>query len=344
MTLTKTAADGTTTTTPVKSIADWYGSVTDAQTGTAYAYDSTDEPTTLSTYTLSGNFDKNYKIAQYAGDGTSTNPGNAKALTVSNPSHGGPVTPSMPTDVPDISEMNAAKRFVPDTHAYNYASHDELQSVTRSGKAGLEYASGGINVTGETATTPDVNVTSSDLSAIGVQGAGSVVNLSGGNATEVSASRVDLTGGDTFTITGDTQVKEGAASIETTGAQTKDGSAAIESTGAQTREGTAAVETTDLQSTTDSSWLFGDEAPASERQSETSSSEDDGTSLFANAYDDDEATARSAISVKTADDVDDADDAETKDDDERKDAESSDASDESSIGIESEGSAVNVAS
>ncbi|MDY6268896.1 MAG: filamentous hemagglutinin N-terminal domain-containing protein [Selenomonadaceae bacterium] len=344
MTLTKTAADGTTTTTPVKSIADWYGSVTDAQTGTAYAYDSTDEPTTLSTYTLSGNFDKNYKIAQYAGDGTSTNPGNAKALTVSNPSHGGPVTPSMPTDVPDISEMNAAKRFVPDTHAYNYASHDELQSVTRSGKAGLEYASGGINVTGETTTSSDVNVTSSDLSAIGVQGAGSVVNLSGGNATEVSASRVDLTGGDTFTITGDTQVKEGAASIETTGAQTKDGSAAIESTGAQTREGTAAVETTDLQSTTDSSWLFGDEAPASERQSETSSSEDDGTSLFANAYDDDEATARSAISVKTADDVDDADDAETKDDDERKDAESSDASDESSIGIESEGSAVNVAS
>lgn len=344
MTLTKTAADGTTTTTPVKSIADWYGSVTDAQTGTAYAYDSTDEPTTLSTYTLSGNFDKNYKIAQYAGDGTSTNPGNAKALTVSNPSHGGPVTPSMPTDVPDISEMNAAKRFVPDTHAYNYASHDELQSVTRSGKAGLEYASGGINVTGETTTSSDVNVTSSDLSAIGVQGAGSVVNLSGGNATEVSASRVDLTGGDTFTITGDTQVKEGAASIETTGAQTKDGSAAIESTGAQTREGTAAVETTDLQSTTDSSWLFGDEAPASERQSETSSSEDDGTSLFANAYDDDEATARSSISVKTADDVDDADDAETKDDDERKDAESSDASDESSIGIESEGSTVNVAS
>lgn len=344
MTLTKTAADGTTTTTPVKSIADWYGSVTDAQTGTAYAYDSTDEPTTLSTYTLSGNFDKNYKIAQYAGDGTSTNPGNAKALTVSNPSHGGPVTPSMPTDVPDISEMNAAKRFVPDTHAYNYASHDELQSVTRSGKAGLEYASGGINVTGETTSSSDVNVTSSDLSAIGVQGAGSVVNLSGGNATEVSASRVDLTGGDTFTITGDTQVKEGAASIETTGAQTKDGSAAIESTGAQTREGTAAVETTDLQSTTDSSWLFGDEAPASERQSETSSSEDDGTSLFANAYDDDEATARSAISVKTADDVDDADDTETKDDDASKDAESSDASDESSIGIESEGSAVNVAS
>lgn len=344
MTLTKTAADGTTTTTPVKSIADWYGSVTDAQTGTAYAYDSTDEPTTLSTYTLSGNFDKNYKIAQYAGDGTSTNPGNAKALTVSNPSHGGPVTPSMPTDVPDISEMNAAKQFVPDTHAYNYASHDELQSVTRSGKAGLEYASGGINVTGETATTPDVNVTSSDLSAIGVQGAGSVVNLSGGDVAEVSASRVDLTGGDSFTITGDTQVKEGTAAIETTGAQTQDGSAAIESTGAQTREGTAAVETTDLQSTTDSSWLFGDEAPASERQSETSSSEDDGTSLFANAYDDDEATARSAISVKTADDVDDADDAETKDDDERKDAESSDASDESSIGIESEGSTVNVAS
>ena len=263
----------------------------------------------------------------------------------------------MPTTVPDISEMNAAKRFVPDTNAYNYASHDEVQSVTRSGQAGLEYASGGINVLGETGT-PDVKVSSADNAAIGLQNAGSVVNLSGGDAMEVSASRVDLTGGDSFTITGDTEVvRDSSAAIESAGAQTYEGSAAVETADAGTYDGSAAVESagarTDLQSTTDASWLFGDEASASERQSGTSSSsssssEDEGTSLFSRSYDDDETAARSAISVMTADDTEsaeDTEDAKDKDkDEESKDADSSDAADDSSIGIESEGSGVNVAS
>ncbi len=252
--------------------------------------------------------------------------------------------------------MNAAKRFVPDTNAYNYASHDEVQSVTRSGQAGLEYASGGINVLGETGT-PDVKVSSADNAAIGLQNAGSVVNLSGGDAMEVSASRVDLTGGDSFTITGDTEVvRDSSAAIESAGAQTYEGSAAVETADAGTYDGSAAVESagarTDLQSTTDASWLFGDEASASERQSGTSSSsassEDEGSSLFSRSYDDDETAARSAISVMTADDTEsaeDTEDAKDKDkDEESKDADSSDAADDSSIGIESEGSGVNVAS
>ena len=113
-------------------------------------------------------------------------------------------------------------------------------------------------------------------------------------------------------------------------AGTYDGSAAVESAGART----------DLQSTTDASWLFGDEASASERQSGTSSSsssssEDEGTSLFSRSYDDDETAARSAISVMTADDTEsaeDTEDAKDKDkDEESKDADSSDAADDSSI-------------
>ena len=279
---------------------------------------------------------------------TPTNP-----TTPTNPSS--PITPS---SVPDVSsDVNAAKQFVPNANAYNNASQDDFGSVTRSGQAGLEYASGGINVLGETGT-PDVKVSSADNAAIGLQNAGSVVNLSGGDAMEVSASRVDLTGGDSFTITGDTEVvRDSSAAIESAGAQTYEGSAAVETADAGTYDGSAAVESagarTDLQSTTDASWLFGDEASASERQSGTSSSsssssEDEGTSLFSRSYDDDETAARSAISVMTADDTEsaeDTEDAKDKDkDEESKDAESSDAADDSSIGIESEGSGVNVAS
>lgn len=260
-----------------------------------------------------------------------------------------PTTPTVPATAPTVSEsvetsINSAKKFVPDSNSYNYASHDEIQSVTRSGQAGLEYTSGGINVLSET-DTPDVTVTTPDNASIGLQNKGSVVNLSGGDAMEVSASRVDLTGGDTFTITGDTEVvRDDAAAIESTGAQTYEGSAAVESTGAQTYEGSAAVESTgartDLQSTTDSSWLFGDEAPASSRQS--SSSEDEDSSLFANSYDDDGAAAQSAISVRTAEETA-SDDSEDKD----KDAAQSDEQNggkDGSIGIESEGEGVNVAS
>ena len=226
---------------------------------------------------------------------------------------------------------------MPDSNSYNYASHDEIQSVTRSGQAGLEYTSGGINVLSET-DTPDVTVTTPDNASIGLQNKGSVVNLSGGDAMEVSASRVDLTGGDTFTITGDTEVvRDDSAAIESTGAQTYEGSAAVESTGART----------DLQSTTDASWLFGDEASASERQSGTSSSsassEDEGSSLFARSYDDDETAAQSAISVKTAEETA-SDDDEDKDKDETAQSDEKNGSKDGSIGIESEGEGVNVAS
>ena len=287
-----------------------------------------------------------------------TNPSNP--VTPTNPSN--PSTPVVPSHAPTIAQnvaknINSAKKFTPNENAYNNASHDEIQSVTRSGQAGLEYAAGGINVTGET-TVPGESASNVDNASIGLQGKGSVVNLSGGDAMEVSASRVDLTGGDTFTITGDIEVvRDSSAAIESAGAQTYEGSAAVETADAGTYDGSAAVESagarTDLQSTTDASWLFGDEASASERQSGTSSSsssssEDEGTSLFSRSYDDDETAARSAISVMTADDTEsaeDTEDAKDKDkDEESKDAESSDAADDSSIGIESEGSGVNVAS
>ena len=341
---------------------------------------------------------------------TPTNP-----TTPTNPSS--PITPS---SVPDVSsDVNAAKQFVPNANAYNNASHDDFGSVTRSGSAGLEYASGGINVLSETGT-PNVSTSEVDNAAIGLQNSGSIVNLSGGDAMEVDASRIDLTGGDSFTVTTDgktaydstaaiettgAQTKEGTAAIETAGAQTKDGAAAVDTTaldttGAQTRDASATVETagtgttltetssdsqsvlsetalpstdgsesrdaqaevrsadadvttsdakTELQSTTDASWLFGDEASADQRQSETakgsnsSSSEDSGTSLFANPQDDDAAAAQSAISVKTADDTE-SDDTEDKEDDDRKDADQADHADDGSIGIEAEGSTVNVAS
>ena len=377
---------------PVKtSLSSWYtfNNSTDADADyKAYKYMNADQ------FVLNWDYDKNYTVVQDPGNATAVHyynnpPTPVTPVTPVNPSHGGggggsttpstpskpvtpvtpvapvtpttptvtPTTPTMPPTVPDISEINAAKRFVPDTNAYNYASHDEVQSVTRSGQAGLEYASGGINVLGETGT-PDVKVSSADNAAIGLQNAGSVVNLSGGDAMEVSASRVDLTGGDSFTITGDTEVvRDSSAAIESAGAQTYEGSAAVETADAGTYDGSAAVESagarTDLQSTTDASWLFGDEASASERQSGTSSSsssssEDEGTSLFSRSYDDDETAARSAISVMTADDTEsaeDTEDAKDKDkDEESKDADSSDAADDSSIGIESEGSGVNVAS
>ena len=331
-----------------------------------------------------------------------------------------PSTPTMPSSTPDISsDVNAAKQFVPNANAYNNASHDDFGSVTRSGSAGLEYSSGGINVLSETGT-PNVSTSEVDNAAIGLQNSGSIVNLSGGDAMEVDASRIDLTGGDSFTVTTDgktaydstaaiettgAQTKEGTAAIETAGAQTKDGAAAVDTTaldttGAQTRDASATVETagtgttltetssdsqsvlsetalpstdgsesrdaqaevrsadadvttsdakTELQSTTDASWLFGDEASADQRQSETakgsnsSSSEDSGTSLFANPQDDDAAAAQSAISVKTADDTE-SDDTEDKEDDDRKDADQADHADDGSIGIEAEGSTVNVAS
>ena len=376
---------------PVKtSLSSWYtfNNSTDADADyKAYKYMNADQ------FVLNWDYDKNYTVVQDPGNATAVHyynnpPTPVTPVTPVNPSHGGggggsttpstpskpvtpvtpvapvtpttptvtPTTPTMPPTVPDISEINAAKRFVPDTNAYNYASHDEVQSVTRSGQAGLEYASGGINVLGETGT-PDVKVSSADNAAIGLQNAGSVVNLSGGDAMEVSASRVDLTGGDSFTITGDTEVvRDSSAAIESAGAQTYEGSAAVETADAGTYDGSAAVESagarTDLQSTTDASWLFGDEASASERQSGTSSSsassEDEGSSLFSRSYDDDETAARSAISVMTADDTEsaeDTEDAKDKDkDEESKDADSSDAADDSSIGIESEGSGVNVAS
>ena len=370
----------------VSSLEDWYGfNRTSSDVDMAYlisdslqeAYGKQDKKA----------FDKNYQLVQDEGNETAVHyyvprpvtP--SRPSTPSNPSHGGgggsstptrpttpvtPVTPSTPTvtpvtptvpDAPDpSSDINAAKKFVPNSNAYNNASHDEVQSVIRSGQVGLEYASGGINVASETGM-PDVSASGTDNASIGVQNSGTTVNLSGGDAMVVKASRIDITGDDTFTITSDAQTKEGSAAVESTGAQTHEGSAAVETADAGTYDGSAAVESagarTDLQSTTDASWLFGDEASASERQSGTSSSsssssEDEGTSLFSRSYDDDETAARSAISVMTADDTEsaeDTEDAKDKDkDEESKDAESSDAADDSSIGIESEGSGVNVAS
>lgn len=369
----------------VSSLEDWYGfNRTSSDVDMAYlisdslqeAYGKQDKKA----------FDKNYQLVQDEGNETAVHyvprpvtP--SRPSTPSNPSCGGgggsstptrpttpvtPVTPSTPTvtpvtptvpDAPDpSSDINAAKKFVPNSNAYNNASHDEVQSVIRSGQVGLEYASGGINVASETGM-PDVSASGTDNASIGVQNSGTTVNLSGGDAMVVKASRIDITGDDTFTITSDAQTKEGSAAVESTGAQTHEGSAAVETADAGTYDGSAAVESagarTDLQSTTDASWLFGDEASASERQSGTSSSsssssEDEGTSLFSRSYDDDETAARSAISVMTADDTEsaeDTEDAKDKDkDEESKDAESSDAADDSSIGIESEGSGVNVAS
>lgn len=370
----------------VSSLEDWYGfNRTSSDVDMAYlisdslqeAYGKQDKKA----------FDKNYQLVQDEGNETAVHyyvprpvtP--SRPSTPSNPSRGDgggsstptrpttpvtPVTPSTPTvtpvtptvpDAPDpSSDINAAKKFVPNSNAYNNASHDEVQSVIRSGQVGLEYASGGINVASETGM-PDVSASGTDNASIGVQNSGTTVNLSGGDAMVVKASRIDITGDDTFTITSDAQTKEGSAAVESTGAQTHEGSAAVETADAGTYDGSAAVESagarTDLQSTTDASWLFGDEASASERQSGTSSSsssssEDEGTSLFSRSYDDDETAARSAISVMTADDTEsaeDTEDAKDKDkDEESKDAESSDAADDSSIGIESEGSGVNVAS
>ena len=165
-----------------------------------------------------------------------------------------PVTPVLPTTTPDISsDVNAAKQFVPNTDAYNNVSHDDFGSVTRSGQAGIEYASGGINVAG--AETPTVSTSDVDNAAIGLQNAGSIVNLSGGDAMEVSASRIDLTGGDSFTVTvDDGTTYDSSAAVETTGAQTKDGTVAVDATGldatgAQTKDGAAAVDTTALDTT-----------------------------------------------------------------------------------------------
>jgi len=250
-----------------------------------------------------------------------------------------PVTPVLPTTTPDISsDVNAAKQFVPNTDAYNNVSHDDFGSVTRSGQAGLEYAAGGINVTGE--EVPTISTSDVDNAAIGLQGAGSVVNLSGGDAMEVNASRIDLTGGDSFTVTvDDGTTYDSSAAIETTGAQTKDSAAAVDTTaldatGTQTKDGAAAVDTTaldatsTLETTSDATATVETVEPDATLTTTQQMLTTEDVQLFADA-----------TSLNDAEETEETED----EDEERKEADASAAADESAIGIESEGAGVKVA-
>ena len=347
---------------PSSALTGWFASLDPTNaTATDWASDGTAE------YQIkTGNYGTNYYFEQvpsqltvYApshhggGGGGGTKPVTpVTPVTPDNPvtpvTPDNPVTPVIP-DVPDdpvlpvnpldiSKETNPAKQFVPNSEAYNNASHDDFGSVTRSGQAGIEYASGGINVAG--AETPTVSTSDVDNAAIGLQNAGSIVNLSGGDAMEVNASRIDLTGGDSFTVTvDDGTTYDSSAAIETTGAQTKDSAAAVDTTaldatGTQTKDGAAAVDTTaldatsTLETTSDATATVETVEPDATLTTTQQMLTTEDVQLFADA-----------TSLNDAEETEETED----EDEERKEADASAAADESAIGIESEGAGVKVA-
>ena len=156
--------DGTTPQVPagtvIPSVAGWYQ---DARDG----YAATDSATAYRNY---GSYGLNYRFEQASGTYTSQ------------------------ADGPNTDILNPARRVRPDMEVYNHVTHDDVGTVIRDPKAGIEYEAGGTSLQTDGSASYNGTMT--------VEGAGEVVNLTQ-SGTAASADRVDLTNGSAnYTLSG----------------------------------------------------------------------------------------------------------------------------------------------
>lgn len=156
--------DGTTPQVPagtvIPSVAGWYQ---DARDG----YAATDSATAYRNY---GSYGLNYRFEQASGTYTSQ------------------------ADGPNTDILNPARRVRPDMEVYNHVTHDDVGTVIRDPKAGIEYQAGGTSLQTDGSASYNGTMT--------VEGAGEVVNLTQ-SGTAASADRVDLTNGSAnYTLSG----------------------------------------------------------------------------------------------------------------------------------------------
>lgn len=161
-------------------IYGWYRYDDRTGAGTSWSYDTTKTSNGADIYATDGvdgyrnfgNYGKNYTIVQQPGQFTSQ--------------------ADRPDGLDDV--LNPARRVRPDMEVYNHVTHDDVGTVIRDPKAGIEYQAGG--------TSLSTDGSASYAGTMTVEGAGEVVNLTQ-SGTTASADRVDLTNdGANYTLSG----------------------------------------------------------------------------------------------------------------------------------------------
>lgn len=161
-------------------IYGWYRYDDQTGAGTSWSYDTTKTSNGADIYATDGvdgyrnfgNYGKNYTIVQQPGQFTSQ--------------------ADRPDGLDDV--LNPARRVRPDMEVYNHVTHDDVGTVIRDPKAGIEYQAGG--------TSLSTDGSASYAGTMTVEGAGEAVNLTQ-SGTTASADRVDLTGdGANYTLSG----------------------------------------------------------------------------------------------------------------------------------------------
>ena len=161
-------------------IYGWYRYKDQTGAGTSWSYDTTKTSNGADIYATDGvdgyrnfgNYGKNYTIVQQPGQFTSQ--------------------ADRPDGLDDV--LNPARRVRPDMEVYNHVTHDDVGTVIRDPKAGIEYQAGG--------TSLSTDGSASYAGTMTVEGAGEVVNLTQ-SGTTASADRVDLTNdGANYTLSG----------------------------------------------------------------------------------------------------------------------------------------------
>lgn len=161
-------------------IYGWYRYDDQTGAGTSWSYDTTKTSNGADIYATDGvdgyrnfgNYGKNYTIVQQPGQFTSQ--------------------ADRPDGLDDV--LNPARRVRPDMEVYNHVTHDDVGTVIRDPKAGIEYQAGG--------TSLSTDGSASYAGTMTVEGAGEVVNLTQ-SGTTASADRVDLTNdGANYTLSG----------------------------------------------------------------------------------------------------------------------------------------------
>lgn len=158
-------------------IYGWYRYDDQTGAGTSWSYKTSNGADIYATdgvdgYRNFGFYGKNYTIVQQPGQYTSQ--------------------ADRPDGLDDV--LNPARRVRPDMEVYNHVTHDDVGTVIRDPKAGIEYQAGG--------TSLSTDGSASYAGTMTVEGAGDVVNLTQGG-TQASADRIDLTGDDAnYTLSG----------------------------------------------------------------------------------------------------------------------------------------------
>lgn len=161
-------------------IYGWYRYDDQTGAGTSWSYDTTKTSNGADIYATDGvdgyrnfgNYGKNYTIVQQPGQFTSQ--------------------ADRPDGLDDV--LNPARRVRPDMEVYNHVTHDDVGTVIRDPKAGIEYEAGGTSLQTDGSASYNGTMT--------VEGAGEVVNLTQ-SGTAASADRVDLTNGSAnYTLSG----------------------------------------------------------------------------------------------------------------------------------------------